>query len=138
SATTTSTAPPTSLTRRAGSSARWPTGTSRSWSSGTSTWTCWRRCATGGPSTATGARTRTATWSSPEEGAAMTLLVKGGTVVGPTGTFAADVLVDGETIAAIYAPGRFEGAADTVVDATGKYVIPGEIDAHTHMELPFG
>jgi dihydropyrimidinase len=49
-----------------------------------------------------------------------------------------DVLVDGETIAALYAPG-FEGVtADETIDATGKYVIPGGIDVHTHMELPFG
>jgi dihydropyrimidinase len=69
----------------------------------------------------------------------MTLLVRGGSVVGPTGTYLGDVLVEGEAIAAIYAPGRFEaGGADEVVDATGKYVIPGAVDAHTHMELPFG
>jgi dihydropyrimidinase len=67
----------------------------------------------------------------------MALLIKGGTVVGPTGTVPADVLVEGETIAALFAPGRFEGEAD-VVDATGKYVIPGGVDVHTHMELPFG
>ncbi|NUS55613.1 MAG: dihydropyrimidinase, partial [Streptomycetaceae bacterium] len=67
----------------------------------------------------------------------MTLLVSGGTVVTATGTFAADVLVDGETIAALYAPGRAPAGGD-VLDATGKYVIPGGIDAHTHMELPFG
>ena len=69
----------------------------------------------------------------------MTLLDQGGTVVSATGPFAGDVLVDGETIAAIYAPGRAESVvADTVVDATGKYVIPGGIDVHTHMEMPFG
>ena len=67
----------------------------------------------------------------------MTLLIKGGTVVTSTGSYAADVLVDGEKIAALYAPGL--GPAETeVVDATGKLVIPGGIDAHTHMELPFG
>ncbi|MGI5150566.1 dihydropyrimidinase [Plantactinospora sp. CA-294935] len=68
----------------------------------------------------------------------MTLLVSGGTVVGATGTHAADVLVDGETIVALFAPGRAPGGDHQVVDATGKYVIPGGIDAHTHMELPFG
>ncbi|MFG6402785.1 dihydropyrimidinase [Microbacterium sp. P04] len=71
-------------------------------------------------------------------------LITGGTVVGATGRGLADVLVDGETIAAVLAPGStllgFDVAAnvDTVIDATGKYVIPGGIDAHTHMELPFG
>src|SRR5262249_45375259 len=69
----------------------------------------------------------------------MTLLISGGTVVGPTGAAAADVLVDGETIAALYAPGRFQGGDGVeVVDAAGKFVIPGGVDAHTHMELPFG
>ena len=67
----------------------------------------------------------------------MSTLIKGGTVVGPTGASAADVLVDGETIAAVFAPGRGPEDVETI-DATGKYVIPGAVDAHTHMELPFG
>ncbi|HQY32570.1 MAG TPA: dihydropyrimidinase [Actinotalea sp.] len=74
----------------------------------------------------------------------MKTLISGGTVVNATGRGAADVLVDGETIVAVLAPGSsllgFDVAAnvDRVIDATGKYVIPGGIDAHTHMELPFG
>jgi dihydropyrimidinase len=71
----------------------------------------------------------------------MTTLIKNGTVVNATGASAADVLVDGETIVALLAPGSTalgEIDADTVVDAAGKYVIPGGVDAHTHMELPFG
>ena len=71
----------------------------------------------------------------------MTILIKGGTVVNATGTVAADVLVDGETIVAVLAPGSESLGtinADQVIDATGKYVIPGGIDAHTHMQLPFG
>nr|WP_294692067.1 dihydropyrimidinase [uncultured Friedmanniella sp.] len=73
-----------------------------------------------------------------------TTLIKNGTVVNATGTAAADVLIDGETVAAVLAPGSallgfdLEGAVDAVVDARGKYVIPGGIDAHTHMEMPFG
>jgi dihydropyrimidinase len=73
-----------------------------------------------------------------------TTLITGGTVVNATGTVVADVLVDGEQIAAVLAPGsQLLGAdladgVDAVVDATDKYVIPGGIDAHTHMELPFG
>jgi dihydropyrimidinase len=65
-------------------------------------------------------------------------------VVNATGTAAADVLVDGEQIAAVLAPGSqllgtdLSAAVDRVLDATGRYVIPGGIDAHTHMELPFG
>ncbi|HEX7135777.1 MAG TPA: dihydropyrimidinase [Iamia sp.] len=71
----------------------------------------------------------------------MTTLIKNGTVVSPTGRVANDVLVDGETIAAVGAPGFFaaaEATADKVIDAAGKLVIPGGIDVHTHMELPFG
>jgi len=71
----------------------------------------------------------------------MTVLVKGGTVVNATGAQPMDVLVDGETIAALFAPGRAEAAgvaADSVIDATGKYVLPGGVDVHTHMQLPFG
>ena len=73
-----------------------------------------------------------------------TTLIRNGTVVNTTGAALADVLVDGERIAAVLAPGSallgmdLAGNVDSVVDATGKYVIPGGIDAHTHMELPFG
>jgi dihydropyrimidinase len=68
----------------------------------------------------------------------MTILITGGTVVGPSGSYQADVLVDGETIAAILAPGTGPSTVDTTLDAAGKYVIPGGIDVHTHMQLPFG
>ncbi len=73
-----------------------------------------------------------------------TLLVTGGTVVSATGRTEADVLIDGERVVAVLAPGStllghdLASSVDRVVDATGKYVIPGGIDAHTHMELPFG
>ena len=74
----------------------------------------------------------------------MTILIKGGTVVTATGSSLADVLVDGETIAAVLAPGDsalgtdLAASAERVIDATGKYVVPGGIDGHTHMEMPFG
>ncbi|ALG08061.1 dihydropyrimidinase [Kibdelosporangium phytohabitans] len=67
----------------------------------------------------------------------MRTLIKGGTVLSATGAVLADVLVDGETVAALSAPG-IEWQAGKVIDATGKYVLPGGIDAHTHMEMPFG
>ncbi len=68
----------------------------------------------------------------------MSKLIRGGTVIGPTGPYRADVLVDGETIAAIFAPGLGPAEGPEIIDATGKYVIPGAIDAHTHMQMPFG
>jgi dihydropyrimidinase len=74
----------------------------------------------------------------------MTLLIKNGTVVSATGETRADVLIDGEQIAALIAPGStalgsdLERTAERVIDASGKYVVPGGVDVHTHMELPFG
>jgi dihydropyrimidinase len=71
---------------------------------------------------------------------ARTLIING-TIISPTGLSAGDVLVDGETIAAIFQPGQVAVlgvTADRTIDAKAKYVIPGGIDVHTHMELPFG
>ena len=73
----------------------------------------------------------------------MKILISGGTVINASGPFAADVLVDGEIIAGLVAPGSTEStswreSADRVIDATGQYVIPGAVDGHTHMEMPFG
>ena len=69
----------------------------------------------------------------------MRTLISNGTVVTAEGSQAADVLIDGETIAAIGADLAGAGiSVDETIDAAGKYVIPGAIDVHTHMELPFG
>jgi dihydropyrimidinase len=73
----------------------------------------------------------------------MRTLITGGTIVTPAGTISADVLISGEQVAALGQPGSevaaaWAGTADQVIDATGKYVLPGGIDAHTHMEMPFG
>jgi len=68
----------------------------------------------------------------------MRTLVTNGTIVTADGSTAADVLIDGEIIAAIGAGLAGLTAADETIDATGRYVIPGGIDVHTHMELPFG
>ena len=66
-------------------------------------------------------------------------LISGGTVVTADGSSRADVLVDGETIVLIGRDLKATGISpDEKIDATGKYVIPGAIDVHTHMELPFG
>ncbi len=73
----------------------------------------------------------------------MRIVISGGTVVTASGGVAADVLVDGERITGLAAPGTDEArawasAADRVLDAAGRYVLPGGIDVHTHMEMPFG
>jgi dihydropyrimidinase len=71
----------------------------------------------------------------------MRTLITNGTVVNADGSTQADVLVDGETVAAV---GRglsgtdLAAGVDRTIDASGRYVIPGGIDVHTHMELPFG
>jgi dihydropyrimidinase len=64
-------------------------------------------------------------------------LIKGGTVITATEKMEADVLVDGDKVVALL--GREHTVeADETIDAAGKYVMPGGIDVHTHMELPFG
>ena len=73
-----------------------------------------------------------------------TTLITGGTVVSATGRTEADVLIDGEKVVGLLHPGSvllgtdLTESVDTIIDASGKYVIPGGIDAHTHFELPFG
>jgi dihydropyrimidinase len=73
----------------------------------------------------------------------MSLLIQGGTVVSPAGAVPADVLVEGEQVSALAVPGSetavaWGASADRVMDAHGLYVLPGGIDVHTHMEMPFG
>jgi dihydropyrimidinase len=69
----------------------------------------------------------------------MRTLIVNGTMVTAEGSQRADVLVDGERIAALGADLRGAGmTADETIDAAGRWVIPGGIDVHTHMELPFG
>ncbi len=68
-------------------------------------------------------------------------LITGGTVISASGAQASDVLIDGEVVAALGRPGHFADIASTcdrVIDASAKYVLPGGIDVHTHMEMPFG
>lgn len=69
------------------------------------------------------------------------ILIENGTVVSPSGRWAADVLVQGERIAALLQPGARVALgidADRVIDASNRYVIPGGVDVHTHMQLPMG
>lgn len=66
----------------------------------------------------------------------MRTLIKSGTVVTATDTFVGDVLMENDKIVAL---GTNLSAADAfVVDASTKLIIPGGVDVHTHMDLPFG
>jgi dihydropyrimidinase len=63
----------------------------------------------------------------------MSTVIKGGTIVAADRSYKADVLIEGETISAIGA----NLSGDTVVDAEGALIMPGGIDPHTHLEMPF-
>ncbi|MGX1757081.1 dihydropyrimidinase [Streptomyces lydicus] len=70
-------------------------------------------------------------------------VVRGGLVITAADEIHADVLVEDGRIAALAAHGnptaeRWAQAADRILDATGRYVIPGGVDAHTHLDFPFG
>lgn len=72
----------------------------------------------------------------------MQTLIKGGTVVSATGATLAEVLIDNEEVAGLLKPGSDIAigaeANAQVFDATDRLVVPGGVDVHTHMELPFG
>jgi dihydropyrimidinase len=69
----------------------------------------------------------------------MRTLIRNGTIVTADGSVAADVLIDGEIVAQIGRDLGLDGMiVDKTIDATGRWLIPGAIDVHTHMELPFG
>jgi dihydropyrimidinase len=68
----------------------------------------------------------------------MGLLIRNGTVIGPTGRSPQDVLIDGERIVALYVAGSAPVDGHRVIEAAGKYVIPGGVDVHTHLDLPLG
>jgi dihydropyrimidinase len=69
-------------------------------------------------------------------------VIRGGLVITAADELRADVLIEDGRIAALAASGSSAGRGWTddarIIDATGKYVIPGGVDAHTHMQLPFG
>ncbi len=66
----------------------------------------------------------------------MKTLIRNGRVVTAVDDYRADILIEGEKVSTIGA--KLDVEADRVIDANGKLVIPGGIDPHTHMELPFG
>jgi dihydropyrimidinase len=66
----------------------------------------------------------------------MSVLIKGGRIVTASDDYVADVYVDDATIALI--GDGLTQAADRVIDARGTYLLPGAVDAHTHMDMPFG
>jgi dihydropyrimidinase len=66
----------------------------------------------------------------------MRILVKGGTIVTAVDHYKGDVLIEDEKIALIGT--AIDVQADKAIDASGKYVLPGGIDVHTHLDMPFG
>jgi dihydropyrimidinase len=66
----------------------------------------------------------------------MSVLIRDGRIITAADDYVADVFIEDETVSMI---GRsLDLDADHVIDAAGKYVLPGAIDPHTHMEMPFG
>ncbi len=67
----------------------------------------------------------------------MRTLITNGHIITATDDFRGDILIDNEQIAAIGSTGTFASQqSDMLLDAQGKYIFPGAIDVHTHMELP--
>ena len=66
----------------------------------------------------------------------MSTLIKNGKLINADGSQDADILIDNEIIVKVGE--SIEENADRIIDASGKYVIPGGIDVHTHLDMPFG
>jgi len=66
----------------------------------------------------------------------MSVLIEGGRIITAADDYVADVFIEDETITQIGV--ALDVAADRVIDASGKYVLPGCIDPHTHFDMPFG
>src|SRR6476619_3183202 len=69
----------------------------------------------------------------------MKTIIKGGHIVTAVDSYVADVFVDGATVALIGRDlDRVVTSPEKIIDATSKLVLPGGIDPHTHLDLPFG
>jgi len=66
----------------------------------------------------------------------MSVLIKGGRVVTAADDYVGDVFVDGERISLLAED--LDVTADATIDASGKLVLPGLVDPHTHLDMPFG
>jgi dihydropyrimidinase len=66
----------------------------------------------------------------------MSVLIKGGRIVTAADDYVGDIFIEDERVTLIGE--SLDVQADKLIDASGKYVIPGAIDPHTHMEMPFG
>lgn len=65
----------------------------------------------------------------------MSILIKKGNIITATDNYVADIFIEGETISAIGK--NLNVTADEVIDATGKLVMPGGVDPHVHLDMPF-
>ena len=81
-------------------------------------------------------RRRRVSETNREGRSAMSVLIKGGRVITAADDYVADIFVEDERISLIGE--SLDIAADRVIDASGKYVLPGAVDPHTHLDMPFG
>src|ERR671937_3244533 len=65
----------------------------------------------------------------------MSVLIKGGRIITAADDYVGDVYVENDTVTLIGE--SLDREADKVIDATGKYVLPGGVDPHTHLDMPF-
>src|SRR5207245_6998893 len=71
-----------------------------------------------------------------ERRSAMSVLIKGGRIITAADDYVGDLYVDGDRISLIGE--SLDVQAERVIDAAGKYVLPGCVDPHTHLDMPFG